>query len=75
MFCIIGMRNCTLDHGQTRTEGHCMKCGNNLDEYNRRIAEIRANGLERVGKDRFGAFVWGYKVKHGPERMKRYDGA
>lgn len=73
MFCMIGIRNCTLDRHSTRTPGHCARCGFNLDEYNRRIADLRAVGLERIGKDRFGAYVWGYKVKHGPERMKRYE--
>ena len=72
MFCMIGIRNCTLDRHETRTPGHCVRCGWNLDEYKRRIEDLRANGLERVGKDRFGAYVWGYRVKHGPDRMKRY---
>ena len=71
MFCIQGMRNCVLHTGLKRTDDRCGRCGFNLDEYNRRIADIRANGLERVGKDRFGAYVWGYRVKRGSERMKQ----
>lgn len=74
MFCIIGMRNCTLGRHETRTPGNCASCGFNLDEYNRRIADIRANGLERVGKDRYGMYVYGYKVKHGTPEGARYDG-
>lgn len=72
MFCMIGIRNCTLDRHSTRTPGHCARCGWNPDEYKRRIADLRANGLQRIGKNSFGAYIWGYRVKHGPERMKRY---
>lgn len=73
MLCTIGMRNCVVNNRQTRTEGYCLRCGFNLDEYNRRIADIRAHGLERVGKDRYGTYVWGYRVKHGPPKGARYD--
>ena len=73
MLCIIGMRNCTLDHGQTRTNERCERCGNNLDEYNRRIADIRKNGLQRVGKNRWGAGIMGYKVKK-PDGKSRASG-
>ena len=72
MFCMIGIRNCTLGRHGSRTPGLCNQCGWNLDEYKRRIDDLRTNGLERVGKDRYGAYVWGYRVKHGAERMKRY---
>ena len=49
MFCMIGIRNCTLDRHSTRTPGHCARCGFNLEEYKRRIKDIRTNGLQEAG--------------------------
>lgn len=63
MFCTMNPKNCTRDHGRERSGRQCERCGFNLDEHNRRIADIRKNGLQRVGKDRYGAWVWGYVVK------------
>ena len=71
MFCIQGVRNCTLHTGLNRTDSRCARCGFNLDEYNRRIADIRQNGLERIMKDRFGAYILGYRVKRGEENADR----
>lgn len=58
MFCIMGMRNCTVEHARERKPDACNQCGFNLEEYNRRISDIRENGLRMVSEG-----IRGYTVK------------
>ena len=58
LFCIQGMRNCVIHSGLKRTDDRCGRCGFNLDEYNRRIADIHENGLQQVSEG-----IRGYVVK------------
>ena len=62
-FCMMNPKNCTAYFDKYKLDVNCDRCGFNLNEYNRRIADIRQNGLERVGKDRFGMYIRGYIVK------------
>ncbi len=58
LFCIMHPKNCVLHSGMNRTEERCGRCGFNLEEYNRRIADIRRNGLRTVSRG-----IRGYVVK------------
>ena len=69
-FCILNPKNCTLHNQFTiRTEKNCGRCGFNLDEYNRRIEDIRQNGLTRIGRN-----VRCYIVKKPIERSDTSNG-
>ena len=69
-FCILNPKNCTL-HNQSaiRTEKNCGRCGFNLDEYNRRIEDIRQNGLTQLNR-----YTRVYIVKKPKERSDTSNG-
>lgn len=69
-FCILNPKNCTLLHSATiRTEDKCGRCGFNLEEYNRRIEDIRENGLTQLNR-----YTRGYIVKKPKERSDKSNG-
>ena len=65
MFCILNPKNCVVDHANQRTPEKCARCGFNLDEHNRRIADIRKNGLQTVRRG-----IKGYVVKYPKDGRK-----
>lgn len=71
-FCILNPKNCTLMHSREtiRTEVKCGHCGFNLEEYNRRIEDIRQNGLTRISRN-----VRCYIVKKPKERSEADNGS
>lgn len=48
MFCTLGMRHCRTYATSSKTD-KCGRCGFNLEEYHRRIKDIRTNGLQETG--------------------------
>lgn len=48
MFCTLGMRHCRTYATSSKTD-KCECCGFNLEEYKRRIEDIKTNGLQETG--------------------------